>query len=87
MPSAPTEAHLPPPAASESRRGRADAPRRDHLGREIAVVLAIKLIAIVLLWLAFFRQADAPGPAPAARTVGEHIAAPATPTEAPLVAH
>ena len=51
------------------------------------MVLAVKLTAILLLWFAFFRPADAPRPVPTAQTVGQHIAAPATPSEVPVVAH
>lgn len=51
------------------------------------MVLAVKLTALLLLWLAFFRPAYAPRPVPSAQTVGQHIAAPATPSEAPVVAH
>jgi len=61
--------------------------RTDALVREIAVILAVKLAAIVLLWFAFFRPGDAPRPAPNPQTVVQHIAAPATPSEVPVAVH
>jgi len=87
MSAAPTVAQQSPPGAAAARARRRGAPRRDTLAREITVVLCIKLTAIVLLWFAFFRPAAAPPAMPAAQSVGQHIAAPATPSEVPVVAH
>ena len=71
------EAKAPHPAARRSPRG-------NPLAREVTVVLAVKLIAILLLWLAFFRPVDAPGPSPTVRSVTEHIAAPTPLPEVPV---
>ncbi len=87
MPASPTVAPHPPLGAAAARGRRDRARRTDPLAREIAVVLAVKLAAILLLWLAFFRPGAAPPPVPAAQSVGQHIAAPATPSEVPVVAH
>jgi hypothetical protein len=59
----------------------------DPLAREIAIVLAVKLAAIVLLWLAFFRPGDAPRSPPAAQTIARHIAAPAPSPEVSVAVH
>ena len=79
-------------AIPRSRRRRRIPPRADRravdpLAREITVVLAVKLIAILLLWLAFFRPVDAPARSPTAQSVTEHIAAPAPSPEVPVADH
>jgi hypothetical protein len=87
MPASPTVAQTPPLGTAAPRGRPRRAPRTDPLVREIAVVLAVKLTALLLLWFAFFRPGDTPRPAPTAQAVEQHIAAPATPSEVPVVAH
>lgn len=73
------------PEATAPRPSRARAPRPDPLVREVTAVLLIKLIAILVLWLAFFRHGDVPRPASTAQAVAQHIAAPLP--EVPVAAH
>ena len=87
MPASPTVAPHPPLGAAAARGQRDRARRTDPLVREIAVVLAVKLAALLLIWFAFFHPGAAPSSVAAAQSVGQHIAAPATPSEAPVVAH
>jgi hypothetical protein len=87
MSASPTVVSPPPLGTAAARDQRNRARRNDPLAREIALVLAVKLAALLLLWFAFFRPAAEPPPVPAAQSVGQHIAAPATPSEVPVVAH
>ena len=87
MPASPTVAPHPPLGAAAARGLRQRAPRTDRLAREIAAVLAVKLAALLLIWFAFFRPGDAPSSVAEAQSVGQHIVAPATPSEVPVVAH
>ena len=61
--------------------------RRNRLAVEITAVLAFKVAAILLLWLAFFRPGDAPRSPPTAQTIVQHIAAPAPSPEVPIAVH
>ena len=70
--------------ATASRRATPSTRRVDPLAAEVVVALAVKLAAILILWLAFFRPGDAPVPSPTAQSVVEHIAAPTPPTEVPV---
>ena len=85
MQASPILSRDPTPDATARRPSRAPAPRADPLVREVTAVLAIKLIAILVLWLAFFRHGDAPRPASTAQAVAQHIAA--TLPEVPVAAH
>ena len=87
MPASPTVAQTSRLGTAAPRTRLRRASRADPLAREIAVVLAIKLTVLLLLWFAFFRPGDAPRPVPTTQAVGQHIAAPATPSEVPVVAH
>jgi hypothetical protein len=82
-----TVARDPPAEAAVPRGGGRRPPRFDPLAREITVVLAVKIAAILLLWLAFFRPGDAPRSPPTAQAIAQHIAAPAPLPEVPVAAH
>jgi hypothetical protein len=49
------------------------------LGRDLGVILALKLAALVLLWWAFFSHPVAPGMSGAAPGVAAHLVPPSPP--------
>jgi hypothetical protein len=61
--------------------------RLSPLGRDISVVLAIKLAALALLWWAFFSHPVAPGMTVAAPRVAAHLVPASTPEQSPHADH
>ncbi len=64
-------------------RSRARRVRLSPLGRDISIVLAVKLAALALLWWAFFSHPVAPDMSVPAPSVAAHLVPPMTPEQSP----